>query len=213
MWTKEYMGYWDGARFHPIYAMSGVRQTFKHMITECDRSMFFVDNNYLVRYGSPIFGGGKRFYNWQKALSNNFTGIFSWETNALIATKTGNSNATNYYISNINAPSAIGSNQFIKFNARYFKHPVRVRKVVIETQALASGQLVEVDYYDDTETLQTVGTFNNATSGMAGKTRWEFDVLGKPITRFCRVAILPTNATYVRSIDVFYEASENQLNK
>lgn len=209
MWRYSDMGYWDGSRFKPLRPMS--TQTYKHQITECQGSMFFTDNTMVVRYGSPTLTGGKRFFNYWVTNSNQFTGIASWTQNGILISKNGNTNMSNIFVSNINTPGA-GSYEAI-FNPRFFKRPVKLRAAVIELgQAIASGQSIQINFQNDKSELKTVGTFDNAVTAMAAKQNWSFDILGKAATRNVKPRLTITGGAYVRSVDFFYEAAEDQLN-
>lgn len=209
-WTSNEMLYWDGSRFKPVRPMS--RQIYKHQVTECLRSLFFTDNRNIIRYGSPVKGGGKRFFHSISITSQSFTAITSVQINALILTTTGSTNGSNYLISNINTPSTSATAPLI-FNNRLFPVPVKVRHVVIELgQAISSGQSVTVSMNTDTNTVKTLDAFANATSGMAGKLRWKFDVFGMASSFLIQPRISITGAVYIRRVLFYYEFVPEEMN-
>lgn len=209
MWRADDMGYWDGSRFKSLYPTLG--QVYKSQITECKNSLFYADQTVVVRYGSPVLGGGKRFFKYWSIASQTLTGISSWLRSGILISKTGATNLSNIFVSDVNAPDSSGTSELI-FNPRFFKRPVNPRAVVIETEALASTQTVLISFNNDKGTSKTVGTFDNAVAAMATKTRWSFDILGQAPTRWLKMRMTITGAAYVRLLDTFYEPSEGQIN-
>ena len=126
--------------------MSG--QIYKHQITEVDNSLFFADGVFIVRYGTPLFSGSKRFFTmWQ--LSTAVAGLVG----------SGASSSTIFYASDVNTPSSSGLYEWT-LNPREFDRPVRLRMVLIKTDALTSGQYVIAKYLDDKNTEYTAATFD-----------------------------------------------------
>ena len=214
-WTNQFMGLWTGAEMAPVRPVTA--QVFKSQITANADSLIYADGLTVVRYGAPYIPGlTKKFYNFiQTGTAYNFAGIISVSDNNLVLTARGLSAGPNYLISNVNSPSASAVNTF-EFNARFFTKPVKVRGIVIETEAIASGQSCLVGYVDDKGTTNNPtkdsGTFAYATTAMAGKTRWVFDVMSKEATRNIRPKITLTGGLRIRSIDYLYEASEDKQN-
>ncbi len=210
MWTKDFMGYWDGARFRALRPMTA--QTYKHQITEADQCLFFVDGVYVVRYGSPSPNGTKKFFNYFKTNENAFTGIAAWTEKKIVITKNGATNMSNFYVANVNAaPAGTGVSQAPTFNPRYFKRPVYIRHVVVETEALASSQSVIPAYLDDAGSIVSAGTFAYATTEMQGKTIWTFDVFKRP-TMSVKPRAYITADTHVRRITYYYDPATQATN-
>lgn len=202
MWTKDYMGYWNGQTFKPLRKMSG--QIYKHQITEVDNSLFFADGVYIVRYGTPLFSGSKRFFTmWQ--LSTAVAGLVGYYGKSLIASISGASSSTIFYASDVNTPSSSGLYEWT-LNPREFDRPVRLRMVLIKTDALTSGQYVIAKYLDDKNTEYTAATFDYTTYG--GKSVKEITFNGGRATSSIRPRIRINGSVYLRSITFFYEPSE-----
>lgn len=207
--TKYFIGIWNGSELSSLYTTTGI--VYKHQITTTSDSFMFADGTKIVRYGVPHgLVGGRRFYNYLSNGSTSFAGIFSGYNNALILSERVASSKT-YYISNPDTPATSGSRTF-DFNPRFLKKPVKVRQIVIETEALSSGQKIKCGYTDDAGDViyptKNSGEFDNATTEMAGKKRWKFDVNSAKATRVIIPRFVLTAGVHVRSVDYYYEASE-----
>lgn len=207
--TKYFLGVWNGSELVPLYPTTGI--VYKHQITTTADSFMFADGVKIVRYGVPHgMPGGRKFYNYLDNGATSFAGIASAYNNALILSERVASSKT-YYISNPDTPATSGSRTF-DFNPRFLKKPVKVRQIVIETEALSSGQKIKCGYTDDAGTVvyptNSSGEFDNATSAMAGKKRWKFDVNNVKATRVIIPRFVLTAGVHVRSVDYYYEASE-----
>lgn len=207
--TKYFLGVWNGSEITSLYPTTG--QVYKHQITTTADSFMFADGVKIVRYGVPHALGGKRkFYNYLDNGATSFAGIASAYNNALILSERAASSKT-YYISNPDTPATSGS-RTLDFNPRFLKKPVKVRQIVIETEALSSGQKIKCGYTDDAGDVvyptNSSGEFSNTTSGMAGKKRWKFEVNAAKATRVIIPRFVLTAGVHVRSVDYYYEASE-----
>lgn len=204
LWTKDYMGYWDGVRFKILRKMSA--QIYKHQIAEADHSLFFADGAFIVRYGSPQFGGAKKFFTmWQ--FSTNVAGVFANYQKSLLASIVGVSTSIVLYGSDVNTPSS-GSSSLYEFtmNRIKFKRPIFIRAVAIETDALNTNQFLTVKYLDDKSNEVTVKNFDDATYHGRSTLDWVFNG-GKP-TRTVRPRLRLNSNIYVRSVEFYYEPSE-----
>jgi hypothetical protein len=215
MWTNQFMGLWTGSEIEPVRPVSN--QVFKCHITATADSMFYADGTTIVRYGAPYIAGlTKKFYKYMSSPGLAFGGIISVRNNNMIVSETHASASPIYYISDINTPSSSAAKTF-EFNPRFFKQPVKVRGIVIETEQIASGQSVQVSYVNDNGDTKTPssdsGTFAYATTTHQGKSFWRFDVHGHVATRWIRPKITLTGGLHIRSIDYLYEGSENKQNK
>lgn len=213
-WTNKYFGLWGGSEIVPIRPVSN--QVFKCHITETSDSLFFADGTTIVRYGAPFIAGmTRRLHNYISSAALNFGGIISLSGDNLILTEKHASAASNYLISNANTPQSSGARTF-EFNTRRFKSPVKPVGVVIETEALSSGQSVKAGFVNDAGSTvyptSNSGTFDNATTGMAGKSIWRFDFSNVKATKTMRPKIIVTGGPHIRSIDYIYSGSEAKTN-
>ena len=140
-----------------------------------------------------------------------FAGIISISGDNLILTEQHASASPNYYISDVNNVATTGT-RALKFNHRFFIQPVKVRGVVITTEAIAAGQSVKAGYIDMNGDAQypdyNSGTFDGDNADMVGKIMWEFDLNGKPATRSMIPIINIEGDVHIRSVDYLYEGSE-----
>lgn len=215
MWTNQFMGLWTGSEIEPVRPVSN--QVFKQHITATADSMFYADGTTIVRYGAPYIAGlTKKFYKYLSSPALAFGGLISVRDDNLIVSETHATASPIYYISDINTASSSAAKTF-EFNARYFKQPVKVRGIVVETEPIASGQSVLVSYVNDNGDTKTPssdsGTFAYSTAAHAGKSFWRFDVNGQPATRWIRPKITLTGGLHIRSIDYLFEGSEAKQNK
>jgi len=214
-WTNEFAGLWLGAEIEPLRPVTA--QVFKCHITATADSMFYADGTTIIRYGKPYIPAlPKKFYKYLSSAASNLSGILSISSNNLIISEQHATASPIYYLSNVNTPASSGSRTF-EFNMRKFKQPVKVRGVVVETEALTTGQKVKPGYVDDAGNtvygVENSGEFDNAVTGMAGKTFYRFEVSGKVATRFLRPKVILTAGVHVRSIDYIFEGSENKQTK
>lgn len=203
MWTQNYMGYWNGATFKPLWALEGTNSVWNAGVTEVDKSMFFVDGRDLIRYGSPEFGGGKRFFRWDRVSGDFLSGVTGFYEKRLVGVRkvTASNTSWNMLITNVNNPSA--GNCAVTFSPRRFRRKVRGRGVVVETESLTTGQSVQLFYTDDKGTTHEIGTFDTV-----GKTKYVKEIFNcDPTTTLAIQAYIGAGAT-VKNIDVYYEASE-----
>ena len=215
--TKYNMTYWNGSELYPIWPITN--KVYKHQITSTIDSLFFADGTYVIRYGRPHgLPSERKFY---KYLENsnagvNFAGITSFYNKTLLLSER-NALSNTYYVADTDTPTTGSTTKTFDLNPRFLKKPVFVRQIVIETEALASGQKVKCGYINDQGTAVyptfSSGEFDNATTEMAGKKRWTFDVFTKAATREITPRILITAGVHVKSVEYFYEASEVKTNK
>lgn len=213
-WNNKFFGIWDGSEIKPIRPVSN--QVFKSQITATSDSMFFADGTLVVRYGAPFIGGiSRRMHNYINSAALNFSGIISISGDNLILSEQHASASPVYLISNANTPQTSGARTF-QFNKRRFKSPVKPTGVVIETEPLASGQIVKAGFVNDEGTTVyptfSSGEFNNATTGMAGKSNWRFDFHNVKSTKSMIPQVVLTAGAHIRAIDYIYEGSEAKQN-
>ena len=214
--TAEALCVWTGSELSPIYPVS--TKVYKHQVTTTIDSVFFADGEYIIRFGTPQgVSGGPKFYRYLQGTSGvSFAGITSHYNKSLILSER-NTGSKTYYISNVNTPDTAAVSKTFDLNPRFLKKPVFVRQIVIETEALASGQKVKCGYTNDQGTVvyptYSSGEFDNATTEMAGKKIWTFDLFTKAATREILPRIVLTAGLHVKSVEYFYEGSEMKTNK
>lgn len=209
-WTNNFLGEWTGTEMDPVWPVSN--QVFKCHITATSDSMIFADGETLVRYGKPYTRNlNRKYYNYMSSAALPFAGIISISGDNLILTEQHASASPNYYISDVNNVATTGT-RALKFNHRFFIQPVKVRGVVITTEAIAAGQSVKAGYIDMNGDAQypdyNSGTFDGDNADMVGKIMWEFDLNGKPATRSMIPIINVEGDVHIRSVDYLYEGSE-----
>lgn len=215
MWTNQFMGQWDGAKIVPLKKVSA--QVFKCHITETSDSLLYADGTNIVRFGAPFIPGApERFYSYLNSpLGYVWTGIISLQNNNLVAVENGIaiSECKNYYLSNINTPASSGFRIF-NFNPRFFNKPVKVRRVVVDMEALTNA-IIYPFYVDDKgnekQASYKSGIITSADSAMAGRTYFDFDYGALADTRSVQPRIYIFNAPHIRSIDYFYEPVEQRV--
>lgn len=218
MWTNQFMGQWDGSKIVPLKPVS--YQVFKCHITETSDSLLYADGPNIVRFGAPFVpGASEKFYSYlNSGIGNNWTGIISVKNNNLIAVEHAGvtSSSYNYYISNINTPTTSGY-RILNLNPRFFNKTVRVKRVVVEMEALASGQTVYPWFINDqgSEIVPTYksGIIQASDSTQNGKTYFEFEFSNKKNTRSVQPRLYLFGNPYIRSVDYFYEPTEQGLSK
>lgn len=202
LWTKDYFGYWNGVKFERLRKMSA--QINKHQIAEADKSLFFADGVFIVRYGSPQFGGTKKVYTmWQ--FSTNIAGLFADYQKSLVASVSGVSTSSIAYFSDVNTPGSSGLYEWT-MNRKRFKKPIFIRAITIETDPLSTNQYLTVKYLDDKSNEVTIKQFDNTTYPGRSTLDWVFNG-GKP-TRTVRPRLRLNANIYVRSVEFYYEPSE-----
>lgn len=212
--TAYYCGVWNGSELQALHPVSN--PVYKAQITTTTDSLFFADGSTVVRYGVPHGTSTvRRFYNYIVNTGIPFAGISSVYQNSILLSER-NTGSKTYFISNINTPATSGSRTF-DFNPRFMKKPVTVRMIVIETEPLASGQKLKCGYINDAgDTVYPAyssGEFDNATSEMAGKSRWKFDLFNGKATRAITPRFVVTAGVHIKNVDYFYEGSEVAPNK
>lgn len=213
--TKQFVAEWTGSEMDPVFPISN--QVFNCHITATSNSMVFADGSTLIRFGKPFSTAMvRKFYRYMSSAALNFGGILSIAGNNMIATELHATASPNYYISNFDAPATSGT-RTLTFNTRFLKKPVKLTALVIETEAIASGQKVKAGLITDKGVTvyptYSSGEFDNATAEMAGKKRWRFELSGKEATREITPVVNITGGVHVKSVDYIYEGSESKGNK
>lgn len=217
VWTKNYMGYFDGHKIKNIYPMRD--QIYSSQITETSDSLWFCDNDIsgtgcVVRYGSPYPLGQNHFHRTYQSGSVFMNGIATCQTEKMTIFVAGASNGSNYFFNSVNQLPSTGSTEVI-FNRRKFLAPVKIRGYVINAfRPLSNNQGIQVRYIGD-----ELGTVVNSTkifvyggTGMSGKSTWKFDVNSQKPTRTVQINVTISGNVLVDYIDVLYEPSETKLN-
>lgn len=209
-WHNDFLGMWTGSEMSPVRPLSS--QVFKCQITATANSMLYVDGSTIVRYGAPyIKGFPRKFFPYLSSAALPFAGIISVASNNLIASETHATASPIYYIANLDTPGTAVS-KALTFNRRAFKQPVKMRGIVVEMEAIVSGQSVKVEYINDKGTLVTP-TEGSGVINTVGATFKRFDIVGKDATRNIVPKVTITGGVHVRSIDYLMEASENKQGK
>lgn len=211
MFNKYFMGYWTGSKMQNLWPINSL--VFKPQVTSTSDSMFFVDDDTIIRYGTPIPGGTKKFFKSFFSDTRTFVGIVSFQGNRLIASEDGVTNSSVYYISNVNSPSTTEEDTFV-FNKRRFTRPVKIRGAVIDTDQLTTGKSYEIKYYDDKNQLITIGEFTATDSSMRNKYTWGFESLGiHYATRSVQPVIVATGGGHIEGVDFLYAPAEGKFNR
>lgn len=105
-----------------------------------------------------------------------------------------------------------GNNKTFRFNRRITRVPVKVRGVVVETEGLGASGTITVSYYNSEGVLKTCGTYTYATAKMAARQRWAFEVTGHPTTTEVDPVVTISGTAKFKSVDFYYERSENDSN-
>lgn len=212
VFTRNYMGYFDGNIVRNLYPVSG--QIYSHQVTSTSDSMWFADNTTIVRYGSPYLTGKLRFHKFWSTVSLAVNGLCSPSYESLVITTTGASNGSNFFISNVNTPATSGSAAVV-FNKRMFTRPVRIRGAVIQlrdTLTSSPTRSVTVGYVSDVDATKSK-TFTGGNAAMVDKQRWRFDFFNQQPTRRIQPFLTMGSNPYIEWVDFLYEPSEDMLNK
>lgn len=105
-----------------------------------------------------------------------------------------------------------GTNKSFRFNRRITRVPVKVRGVVIETDGLGASGTITVSYYNSEGTLKACGTYSYAIPAHAARKRWGFEVMSHPTTTEIDPVITISGTAKFKSVDFYYERSENDSN-
>lgn len=208
IFDKFFMGYWDGARRKSLRATGN--QIFPHQITTTSDSMFYANGNKITRYGTPIFGGQRHFYDYWASVFQQYRAIRSFDSNNMLTSENGTVNSSLYYISNVNTPSAFGGVAPL-FNKRFFKRNVRIRGVVVETDQIPSQGTILVGYYDDNNVLRNFGTSGASSEGKYMYKTEEGDAVDAPPTRYVQPILQTFGQVYIRSVTYYFEVSESNI--
>lgn len=211
MWTPYFVGRWNGAEIVPLRPVAS--RVFKHQIASSANSMFWAEGADLMRYGAPHMESiPRQCYRFTTFAGLPLAGILSVRANELVVSQTHGTAGPAYSYSDVNAASASGDTVH-KFNPRLIEAPVNVRGIVVETEPLTTGQKVKVEYVNDqgtTVTPEEGGLFDNAVSGMAGKTYHRFDVFNTVPSRTIEPRVTTTAGVHVKFVDYIYQASESR---
>ena len=211
IFNNHYMGYWTGNRIQYLRPVNN--QIFKCHITSTTNSLMYADGDTIVRYGTPLFGGTKRFFSYFFSDSHEFVGITSLYNNSITISQTGTVYSTNHFLADVDTPEATRSHTFT-FNKRRFSRPVKVRGVVIDTEQLVSGHSYVIKYYDEKNNLKVIGTFAATDATMLNKYTWGFPVVGdQNATRSIQPVLVQTGGGHLEGIDILYGPAESKFNQ
>lgn len=213
--TKSYLGFFDGSGVVPIYPLNN--QVFRHQVSIIDNSLVFVDGGDIIRYGTPIYGGKKVFTKFAPTANDQndgsqYFGILGFQNRELITTQNqvAGGDPFSRLCSDINGSTTSVTNTYT-FNPRTFSRPVRIRKVVIQTDGVTSTHTVLAGYINDQNASKAAGTVTSAS--VPSTRRFEFDVFGQDPTTIVQPYITVKGDVDVKSIEYFYDDSESPLNK
>lgn len=202
--THSYIGYFTGSTISPLYPL--ISDVYKHQFAITNDRLYLLQGADVLCYGNPILPRPK-FFSFPLKYTGNLVGITSYRSGKIVycsATQSGS-------WSDVNGSNQAG-NVFYA-NRLSFGGQVKIRAVILEHEALASGSSMTIAYIDDTQTSRAVGTLDFATLGAITKHR--FDVFNKAATLAIQPKItfgaIPNKG--IRRIHIWYEPSELKENK
>lgn len=202
--TKKYFGYFTGSTVSPLHPLTS--SVYKYQVAVTNDRLYMVQGADILCYGNPSIARPK-FFSFPLKHPSSLTSIASFQAGKLIysyASTTGG-------WSNVNGSDQTG-NVFYG-NKIPFGRQVRIRSVIVESEALASGSVIDVAYLDDTGSTVTVGAYSHAARGAISK--FKFDLFNKTPTVTIQPKITFTTGPNkgIRRIHVYYEPSELKENK
>lgn len=202
IWTNQHFGYLNGSKFQKLRKVNNL--VFKHMVTNVPDGIMYADGASLIRYSSVIPGGTKYFF-LENTVAETVTSIAQLQDDTpIIFTDKGSAGSgKNLLYAGLDS-GASGTHTF-QFNTRILRATCKVRHVVIETEGLASGQSIQVQYIDQNGDTQDCGTFTYSNAKHAAKKVWNFDVFGKPGTTIIKPLVTQTGGAKLRSVEFYYE--------
>lgn len=202
--TASYVAYFTGSTISPLYPLTSNVYKYQFAITK-DR-LYLLQGADVLCYGNPILSRPK-FFSFPLKYTGNLVGITSYRSGKIVyasSTQFGSWSDVN------------GSNQaggIFYGNRLPFGAQVRIRAVILEHEALASGSSVTIEYIDDQQVARSVGTLSFAAFGAVTKHR--FNTFNKPATLTLQskltFGVIPNKG--IRRIHIWYEPSELRENK
>lgn len=221
IFNSHYMGYWTGSRVQFLRKVE--KQIFKHQVASITNSLIYADNDKIIRYGTPIFGGTKRFtipyLSNAGEINGDFLGVNSIYNNSLmiIEKPSGATNISNPRVSDMDTVSdfsTTSSGEFT-FNKRRFSKPIKIKGLSIDTtQVTTLGQSYIIKYINDRNETITLATFEYATTEHRQKYTWVFDkVAAQRATRSVQPILEIVGGGHVEGLDFFYGTAEAKFNQ
>ena len=219
MWTRDYMGYWDGNRFVPMRKTT--TPVYRKHIFELDQNLCYFDNGMIIRYGPIVPGGKAVFVNTHPVYAGTNPVVPGFEafsansvTNQVTYTRSPvnlvDVTSSSYSLQSFNSrpvDSSTGVSYRYNFNTRFFSRQVRFRKVVLEMAGLPPNGFIRVGYINDKGINKEVDVIS-----VVGTTRKEFTINSEAFlsaTPWIEVG----NGARFRAAEFFYDASESPITK
>lgn len=201
--TQKFMGYFTGATISPLYPLTSPVYHYQYAITN-DR-LYLLQGSDLLCYGNPIVSKPK-FFSFPLKHSASLIGINSYRVGKIAYAYASASGAW----SDVNGSDSTGVAFYS--NKMNFGRQVKIRKIILETELLASGAVQTTQYIDDEAATQTPssssGVFSYALHGAVGKHK--HNVFNTPATHTAQFKHTFTTGPNkgLRRATVWYEASE-----
>lgn len=202
--TQRYIGYFTGSTISPLYPLTTNVYKYQWAITN-DRLYLLQDTDVLC-YGNPVMSRPK-FFSFPLRHTSSLIGITSYRSGKIVYSLASAAGSW----SDVNGSDKTGDIYY--GNRIAFGRLVKIRAVIVESEALSSGSDIDLAYINDTATTKTVGSYDFATLGAV--LRHQFDLFNHAPTFTFQPKITFTATTNkgIRRIHVWYEATELKPNK
>lgn len=202
--TQRYVGYFTGSTVSPLYPLTTNVYKYQWAITN-DRLYLLQDTNILC-YGNPVMSRPK-FFSFPLKHTSSLIGINSYRSGKIVYALASASGSW----SDANGSDQTGA--IFYGNRIAFGRLVKIRSVIVESEALASGSDIDLAYINDTATVKTIGSYDFATLGAV--LRYQFDLFNHaPTFTFQpKITFTATPNKGIRRLHVWYEATELRPNK
>lgn len=202
--TRRYVGYFTGSTLSPLYALT--TPVYKYQVAITYDRLYLLQGMDLLCYGNPVISKPK-FFSYPLRNTVTMTGINSFVSGVIMYA--GDTMSGSF--SNVNGSDQTSS--VFYGNKIPFGRLVNIRMIAVESEALASGSSITIDYLDDRAAGKTLDAYSFTNFGAT--TKRDYDIFKKlpTFTYQQKVTFSATPNKGIRRIHVFYEATEVRSNK
>lgn len=204
--TSKYFGYFTGATISPLYPLTS--NVNKYQVAVTNDRLYMLQGQDVICYGNPIFSRPK-FLSFPLQHPQSLISLGCIQTGSLVYSYAGKMGAW----SDVNGFDQTGNTFYV--NRLPLGGNARIKGMIVECEALASGTVETIAYIDDSQTSMSVGTLSFAS--FAATTRRVFELWTGRVKRptlTCQPTVTFTTGPNkgIRRIHIEYEASELKAN-
>ncbi len=203
--TRTYVGYWTGSTVSPLYLLTS--SVYKHQVAITMDRLYLLQGGDLLCYGNPSIAHTK-FFSFPISNPNSLIGITSYRRGKIVYAYASHSGG----YSDVNGSDQTGKTFYS--NKVFLGKHASLNKLLIESEALASGSDIGVTYLDSRGTINTMPAGGYTFTSRGGISFFTFNFPLLNVTFIVQLQLtFNGNPKGVRRVQFDYDYSEFKGNK